>query len=478
MNGRADASDRKKVVIAGASGFIGQHLGRALNDAYDVIGLSRVPKPAGTSGIKEWRTCDLLSLVDTEAALEGADFAYFLVHSMMPSTRLSQGDFWDFDLIAADNFARAARQKGVKQIIYLGGLVPSSPTLSHHLRSRFEVEQALRSHSVPLTTLRAGLVIGPEGSSFQTIFRLVERLPALCCPSWGDTVTHPIALSDVVLLLRFCLENEKTYNGTFDVGGPELMSYRSMLQSISRCLGLNKPVVSVPINSTRLIQHFVTLVTGAPRELVEPLIESLKYPMLARDRRLQEMANLPGMRFDESVCLAKQVLQLQAPADPLAYQTGKDRAVSSFSVRSVQRFQVPEGKNAEWVAREYLTWLPKWMNILLAIEERENELFRISFRPVRRLPLLILQRSPNRSWPDRQLFYVKGGLLSKTEGRGRLEFRKVLDGEAVLAAIHDYRPALAWPVYKVSQAKLHLIIMRSFKRHLEKVARKKNKSSV
>jgi len=201
------------VVIAGATGFVGRHLGRRLRERAHVIGLSRVtPRQAGDAA-DAWRACDLLGLRNTERALEGAEYAYYLVHSMMPSARLTQGSFWDFDLIVADNFARAAQRAGVKQIIYLGGIVPGREVLSHHLTSRFEVERALQAYGVPVTTLRAGLVVGAEGSSFLAMARTLERLPVVFCPPWADTLSHPVALEDAVTLLAFCLGDRRTCRG-------------------------------------------------------------------------------------------------------------------------------------------------------------------------------------------------------------------------------------------------------------------------
>ncbi|MFA6317171.1 MAG: NAD-dependent epimerase/dehydratase family protein, partial [Elusimicrobiota bacterium] len=162
------------VVVAGATGFVGWALARFLAWDYRVIGLSRNPPSGGggppRAGRVEWRACDLFSLKQTEEALEGAGAAFYLVHSMWPSARLTQGSFADMDLICADNFARAAAKAGVTQIVYLGGLIPDDPMLSRHLASRLEVERTLGSRGVPLTALRAGIVIGPFGSSYR-IFR-------------------------------------------------------------------------------------------------------------------------------------------------------------------------------------------------------------------------------------------------------------------------------------------------------------------
>ena len=185
---------RKRIAIAGASGFVGRALIEALRADYDVIALTRAPGGARSDGV-EMRSCDLFNMRDAERALAGADAAFYLVHSMMPSARLTQGRFDDMDLICADNFARGAKAHGVAHITYLGGLLPPPEDLelSRHLESRLEVERTLAAHGAAVTTLRAGLVVGAGGSSFQMMTRLVERLPFMVGPLWTRSLSQAIA---------------------------------------------------------------------------------------------------------------------------------------------------------------------------------------------------------------------------------------------------------------------------------------------
>lgn len=460
------------VAIAGATGFVGRHLGPALRAAHHVVGLTRLPDASHSAIVGEWRQCDVLSLRDTERALAGVDFAYYLVHSMMPSSRLHRGRFWDLDLIAADNFARAAATAGVQQVIYLGGIVPRRATLSRHLASRREVEHVLRSGGVPVTTLRAGLVIGAAGSSFVTLARAIERLPVLFCPPWADTLTHPIALRDVVALLRFCLGRPNTFGQTYDIGGPELMSYRTMMAEIARQLGKSRRHVRCPVAHTRFLQMCVSTVTGAPRELVQPLIESLRYPIVAQERTLNAAAGVPGIPFRAAI--ADAVVELRAKQDddgqvPIAFQRPRARSPQS-SVRWVERFPLPPGKTAEWFAREYLSWLPRGLKPFLVVDVENDRVFSVALRWLRRHPLLVLERSLERSSPDRWLFFIRGGSLAAPTPRGRLEFREVLERRYVLVAIMDYRPRLPWPVYLQTQTRLHRWVMRSFRAYLHAAA--------
>lgn len=469
-----------KVVIAGATGFVGRALAAALRPQYYLVGLSRVASresargPGTSCPVDELRSCDLHSLAATENAVRGAESAYYLVHSMMPAARLSQGDFWDFDLIAADNFSRAASRAGIKQIIYLGGLVPSGDALSRHLESRFEVEKALGEHGVPVTALRAGMVIGAEGPSFLAMVKTVQKAPVILCPNWADTISHPIALEDVVHLLCFCLANERTSCQSFDVGGPELMSYRRMLQTIARNLDVTRPEIPFPFGASRLVQIGISLLSGAPKELTAPLVESLRHPIVARDRTLNQMADLPGIPYKNAI--AEGVKHFRAAAatrksQPIAFQRSRVGHEDGATARSVHRFVLPPRKTAEWVAREYFAWLPKWMGFFLQVRA-EGERYSIDLKLFKDRPLLIFERLPDRSWSDRQVFLIKGGLLARDNVTARVDFREVLGGTTVLIALHDFSPRLPWFLYRLTQARLHLLVMNSFRRHLEKIARK------
>lgn len=454
------------MAVAGASGFVGQALLPLLAREFDVVALARDPgrRAAGAPPGVTWRACDLFSLLDAERALEGADLAVYLVHSMLPSARLVQGSFEDLDLIAADNFGRAARAAGVSRIVYLGGLLPPGETLSRHLASRLEVEETLRASGVPLTTIRAGLIVGAGGSSLEMLVRLVKRLPAMLCPAWTLTRTQPVALSDVVAVIRAALTREEALGKTIDVGGPEVLTYRAMLAETAGQLGLRRLLVPLSLFSPRLSTLWVRLFTGAPRALVAPLVESLSHEMVARDRSLQ----------------------LALAGEPLPFRQALDRALAESRgttalermrarpevrlVRSVQRLPLPQGWAAETAARAYAAWLPRAFRPLLEVTADGGGRLAFRLRPLR-APLLVLEAAPDRSSSSRALFYVRGGLLARPGGRGRLEFREALGGRVLLAAIHDFEPRLPWPVYVATQALVHVAVMRAFGRHLAAGAR-------
>ncbi len=464
------SGERKRVVVAGASGFVGRALVRALTPDFDVIGLSRASRSRGADGV-EWRACDLFSLLDTESALEGADAVVYLVHSMMPSARLTQGSFKDMDLICADNVARAAERVGAKHIVYLGGLIPTGePTLSEHLASRLEVERTLGSRGVPVTSLRAGLVLGAGGSSFQMMVNLVERLPVMVSPRWTRSLTQPVAIDDVVAALRYALEHPDLAGRAYDLGGPDVLSYSALLQETARALGKRRPIVTLPVDTVQLSLLWVSVVSGAPLDLVRPLVQSLKHDMIAHDGLVfQSRAGIAPRPLRDVLARAIEGRREAPPAGPVRHdaRARRKKLAEERQVRSVQRLPMPPGWDATIVGREYGKWLPTFMRPFLRVETDDAGVSSFYLRPIPR-PLLVLTYSAERSTPDRALYYITGGLLAQVKGsrRGRLEFRSVLGGTRVLAAIHDFVPTLPWFFYSATQAVVHLIVMRAFGRHL------------
>ena len=470
---------RPTVAIAGASGFVGTALRRALDDEFDLVGLTRSPTRAARTDegdLTRWRHCDLYSPADIEAGLEGAAVAVYLVHSMLPSARLTQGTFADLDLILADNFARAASRAGVGQIVYLSGLLPDDKTdLSRHLRSRWEVERTLAAYDVPVTTLRTGLVVGPGGSSLRILVNLVRRLPAMVLPKWTESRTQPVALRDVVRAVRLVLGAPDRFEGTFDVAGPEVMTYREMLSRTAEVLGVARPMSSVSFVTPRLSTLWVSLISGSPRALAGPLVASLRHDMVVRDNPVQRAIAPQALPFREALEDAVRPDGTPFPNARHGHREADDQAVRRARlVRSVQRFPLPRGRDAEWAGAEYMRWLDGFAGPLIHVEVDDSgpeQVARFHVRPLPR-PVLELTYAPDRSEPDRAVFRVTGGLLADVdEGeQARLEFREVLDGTALIAAIHDFAPRLPWALYRFTQAAAHLFVMAQFGRHLERLA--------
>lgn len=459
-------SQKPTLLIAGATGFIGQKLLLALKE-YNVIALQRyqnVPPALQSAENIEWRSCDLFSLLQIEEASKGADVAIYLVHSMLPSARLTQANFSDTDLILADNFVRACRKNNIQRIIYLGGIIPNEEKLSPHLQSRWEVEETLRQSSIPLTSLRAGLIVGAGGSSFEMMYLLVKRLPVMLCPHWTTHSLSPIDVHDVIASLKFCLENPSTQSQTYDLAGPTTITYRNLMLKTAALLGKKRWILAVPFFNPRLSVMWVRLVTGASPSLIKPLVASLRSNLLPDpDRQL----TLPGHSYKP---LGSSLIDEMAELKPTLSHTHKiirRRSHEASLVRSVQRLHLPAERNAEWAAHEYLHWLPRFLVPFLLVQTDETICrFKIFFL---RKSLLRLKLSVSRSTPDRQLFYIVGGLLaSRTNPKdSRLEFREVLQGRYILAAIHNFSPSLPWYVYKYTQALVHLWVMRGFDHHLQ-----------
>ena len=217
-------------VLAGATGFIGRWIIEVFQNDFQIIALSRKKVKNNPNQNILWKEVDLYSMSSTELALEGADIAIYLVHSMLPSTRLNQGKFEDTDLLLADNFSRAAQKNNLKQIIYIGGILPKDKhKISNHLLSRYEVEKTLGSRDTPLTAIRAGIIIGPGGSSFKIVKNLVKNLPVMACPQWTKSKNQPIDVFDILSLLKQCMGNPKTYSKNIEIGGDQVMSYICLL---------------------------------------------------------------------------------------------------------------------------------------------------------------------------------------------------------------------------------------------------------
>jgi uncharacterized protein YbjT (DUF2867 family) len=455
---------RDVVLVAGASGFVGRALGPALARELTPVGLSRKDRP-GANGYERFVQCDLLSLEDTERALQGARYAVYLVHSMMPASRLTQASFDDLDLICADNFARAARKAGVERIVYLGGLMADEKhALSDHLQSRLDVERVLGSTGVPVTVLRAGLVLGAAGSSYQILSRLVRRLPVMVCPTWTHTKTQAVALGDVVSLLAFATRDEASSGRVFDVAAPEVVSYLEIMKRFAALAGKRRLFVGVPLFSPGLSRLWLSLITGAPRALAGPLVESLRHEMTAREEAsLANAAGLVPTSFDDALAASiaeEKALEGKAFAFAVADASVPD---ARSTVTSVQRMKLPKGRDAAWAAEEYPRWLSRTLGFVLAVVKGADGAVEFRLRLLGRA-LLVLAPVPSRSSGDRFLYRVAGGMLARAGQAGTFEVREVKGDGTLLTIVRDFEPRLPWWIYRGTQAIAHEWIMRAFGR--------------
>ncbi|WP_046212573.1 NAD-dependent epimerase/dehydratase family protein [Paenibacillus wulumuqiensis] len=466
---------RPRIVLTGATGYIGHNMLNQLVRDYDVIALSRHNREEHNSEHVEWRACDLFSMSAADECLEGADYAIYLVHSMMPTAKLTQAKFEDMDIILADHFARAARKNGIKQIIYLSGIIPEHvprEQLSRHLRSRLEVEQVLGSYGVPVTTIRAGLIVGPQGSSFPILARLVRRLPVMTLPEWTRTMTHPIALSDVLNAIQQSIGSPQLYSRAIDVGGPDVMTYKQMMEKTAEVMHKRRTFIDIPLLTIGLSRLWVTLVTQMPREMVYPLVESLAHPMVAHADH-----HVPGISdgkvtFEDAARIAlEQESQQQHKQKQRQHSKPKKSSATAAAavsdVRSIQRVLMPKGKNARWAGSYYMDWLGRFLPGIVRTEQDQPGRYRLYVRFLRK-PILELTFCPKRSDAERAVYYITGGAFARTKEahEGRLEFQQISGTRECVIAIHDYLPSLPWILYKFTQAQVHLLVMHAFRRHL------------
>jgi uncharacterized protein YbjT (DUF2867 family) len=285
-----------KILVAGATGFVGSRLSSALAaDGHDVRAMTRHPDRYHGAGTPT--RGDVSRPESLTTAMAGVDVAYYLVHS------LDSDDFAERDSAAASAFGAAARAAGVGRIVYLGGLGADDPTqLPPHLRSRREVEGLLASSGVPVTVVRAAIVVGDGGLSWEITRQLVKRLPVMITPRWVSTPTQPIALTDAVRYLVAMADHPAATNRVFEIGGADVLTYAEMLRRAGRIQrGRAGVILSVPLLTPRLSSLWISLVTDVNTTAARHLIESMDTPVVVRDRGIHGLVPGVPMGYDEMV---------------------------------------------------------------------------------------------------------------------------------------------------------------------------------
>jgi uncharacterized protein YbjT (DUF2867 family) len=237
----------------------------------------------------------------------------------------SGSDFEERDRRAARYFARAASAAGVKRVVYLGGLGEERDRLSPHLQSRREVEYILGDGDYDLTTLRAAIIVGDGSASFEVIRQLAGRLPVMLTPRWVDTECQPIYVEDVVAYLVGVLDVPETADETYEIGGPDVLTYGEVLRRVGEHLGNRTHLVSVPVLTPRLSSYWVSLVTDVPASVARPLIEGLKNPVVVRDDSIKRHVDVALTPFDEAVERAlgeREASEEELPVSPV--ETGDE----------------------------------------------------------------------------------------------------------------------------------------------------------
>jgi uncharacterized protein YbjT (DUF2867 family) len=282
------------VLVAGASGFVGRRLCAALTEAgHDVVAMTRRPDSYAGAGPPVYG--DVHDPATLATAMAGRQAAYYLVHS------LSDADFERKDADAAAAFGEAGAQAGLQCIIYLGGLGDDQDALSAHLRSRREVEKLLGSAGVPVTVIRAGIIVGHGGLSWELTRQLVEHLPVMITPTWVATRTQPIAVDDVVRYLVGVLGRPEVTGRVFEIGGPEVLQYVTMLRRAAGILGRSIAILPVPLLSPRLSAMWLTLVTNVDAATGRALVDSMTNEVIVRDQSIRDVVPFDPMPYDDAV---------------------------------------------------------------------------------------------------------------------------------------------------------------------------------
>jgi len=287
------------ILVTGATGFIGKKLlERLAKTGYKVTAMSRTKYPDSEN--VRFVTADAFDMDSLCNALKGIETAFYLLHSMEGSKKEWE-EFANREKLQAENFLKASEDAGVKRIIYLGGLVTESLDLSKHMRSRHEVGKILASGNIPVTELRASVIVGAEGGSYAMLRYLVERLPLMVCPKWVKSTTQPIAVDNVVDYLVGVMKNSITAGKTLEIGGPDKMTYEQMMRLYSSIINRNLNIIQIPFLTPRLSSYWIDLVTPVKASLARPLVDSLVHDSYVKDNTIQELVPVNLKHMTEAI---------------------------------------------------------------------------------------------------------------------------------------------------------------------------------
>lgn len=471
-------------LVFGASGYIGTNLVPALLDGGFAVRVSS--RSAEVLEAREWQdveivAADALRAETLEPALAGVDVAYYLVHSMA-----SGKHFGEQDLLAARNFAAAAARARVRRIVYLGGLIPDDAA-SEHILSRRDTGQVLRAGPVPVTEVRAGIIVGPGSAAFEIMRDLVYHLPLMITPRWVQARSPPIALDNLLQYLVHVPDVDETAGGIYDAAGPEMLSYAQMMCELAAAAGRRAPmIIPVPVLSPRLSSYWLKLVTSVPTPVARALIEGLRHDFVADDSALRRLVPQRLLGFRESVDAvfeAERGSTVQARWTEGAFamrdyridyafyaKRASGNAETAASPEAVWRVLTRIGGDnryfyldALWSLREMLDWLVGGPGMLrgrrhpteLRVGDRVDSWTVVGVEPERRLTLRFGMKAP---------------------GAGVLEFElaPAMQGRTRLTATAYWHPAGVWGLlYWYSLAPAHVVIFSGMTRAICRLAEQK-----
>ena len=433
-----------KIAIIGASGFVGSALLNKLN--HEIIALSRKEVLLEPRKNVTWKKCDLFSLSETIDSLKGVDVVIYLVHSMSPINKLAQGDFLDYDLLLADNVKIACEKNNIKQIIYLSGIMPEK-NLSKHLKSRKEVEDIFKN--LNFSILRAGMIIGDQGSSFSILKNLINNLLILIIPKWGNNKTQVVSLNDVTYQINKSIENETRFKKIYNLTSGETLTYKDLIKRCSKFYNKKRIIFSVPINIISISKYWVSYFGNSSIELVSPLLESLKHDIIANN-------NILISKKEKS--LEDILINIKKINKPVKFKKEKEMN----DVRSIQRVKITKNCSIRKLSLTYFNWInSKFLGIIRVKRKKDIFTFKLFF-----INLISLKLIKEKSNSKRDIFFIIDGLLVKRKDHGWIEIRKIQNN--FLFSLHDFSPSLPWFIYKNFQALIHLFVMNTFMKSINK----------
>ncbi len=327
-----------KILLTGANGYVGRRLlPELISQGHEIICAVRDKMRLGLdkeilSLITIWEV-DFLEVVNFEDCPKSIDIAYFLIHSMSSSTDV----FDKLEAETAHNFNKYSEYMNVKQVIYLSGIV-NDPKLSKHMLSRNNVENILYSGKPNLTVLKAGIIVGSGSSSFEIIRDLCEKLPVMITPKWVLTKTQPIAIRDVMKYLISVQNREECFNQSFDIGGPNVITYKQMMQLYAKTRGIKLAIITIPVMTPKLSSYWLYFVTSTSYTLALNLVDSMKVEVICNDNRLQRMLNVKPISYVDAIKLAFQKIEQN-----LVVSSWKDSLASGRIKNNLSNYiQIPQ----------------------------------------------------------------------------------------------------------------------------------------